>query len=135
MPRAIREDKYSNWEYIDLRTIDQVDTSMEDLDIIAVLSKYSNGNIQIRVDFVDLLREHGFILSVFIDCQPGGHDHFSQGELSVNDFSWDLLLQYSDSGNTTIVNPPNLVSPIKLRTFLDISQNYFELTLGIFLVI
>ena len=130
MPRAIRGDKYSNWEYIDLRTIDQVDTSREDLDIIAVLSKYSNGNIQIRVDFVDLLREHGFILSVFIDCQPGGYDHFSQGELSVKDFSWDLLLQYSDSGNTTIVNPPNLVSPIKLRTFLDISQNYLEFTLG-----
>jgi hypothetical protein len=91
------------WTYADLHALDPADSPNPNHDLIAIYSRNTATDIEVRIDFLDLRPKPDYDLYLALDFRPGGTNSLPL-ETSAG-LSWDVL-----------INLPTLGSPQVLRS-------------------
>lgn len=118
----------SDWQYSHLRTIDPIDAGGTSPDIVALLTRLDHDTLNIRIDFLELLAEQDFDVSIYIDALPGGNELHE-----YPNFLWDYAISYQDTGMMRLYSQNDIeISYAKLRTLKDYRANNLIITVGRF---
>jgi hypothetical protein len=91
-----------DWIYADLRNLDPVDAPLPSQDLIAIYTRTTGKELQVRLDFLDLALIPDFDLYLALDTMPGGRQDLPI-EATAN-LDWDILLTVPASGNLLVMD-------------------------------
>ena len=127
-PFTYLEGSVSDWQYSHLRAIDPIDAGGTSPDIVALLTRLDHDTLNIRIDFLELLTEQDFDVSIYIDALPGGNELHE-----YPNFLWDYAISYQDTGMIRLYSQNDIeISYAKLRTLKDYRANKLIITVGRF---
>lgn len=129
--------RFKSWAYSDLRLLDAVDSSDPEQDLIALYTRDTADEIQIRLDFLDLDPFPDYDLYLALDHLPGGR--FDLPINAVSELAWDTLVVIPAAGSLAVFNSDqSLRRGAALRVQRDpildsltISLNRFALSAGL----
>jgi hypothetical protein len=95
-----------SWEYADLRSLDPIDASEPEQDLIALYSRIDNQSVQIRLDFLEMASVIGTDIYILFNTNPGGLSEFNSGssESITTDINWDYLIKIPARGNVVVID-------------------------------
>jgi hypothetical protein len=139
--RKIPDQIDKSWAYSDLLALDPVDTGSSELELLALYSRFSGHQVQIRLDLLNITPEQPIDLYVLFDTAPGGID---KTPIIHNEFQgifdWEYMLrvssisgaQLSDHFGNTLPDPGvKIVRDTFLDTiYISLPQNTFSLAPG-----
>ncbi len=99
----------SPWQYINLCALDPADVAQPEMDLVALYTRYTTHDLQIRLDLLDLTEAPQTDIFIALDLVPGG-----DLELPINTKSlrpWDILISI-----------PSDSHPILYEEYLSISN-------------
>ncbi len=110
-----------SWKYADLKIIDPVDAPDPALDIIAAYIRQTEGNFQIRVDFLKL--ETAFVNDIYLgfNIQPIPPGLMAENE---NQLTSDLWIEFPAASSPLIAAKITRWNTIQPRIIRNIKQNY-----------
>jgi hypothetical protein len=120
-----------DWKYTDIRQLDPIDAIDPALDVIAVYSRFNQGFLQLRIDFLNLDQYLGNDIYIVIDTNPGGTNQIMTHNHGIiqTDLKWDYLIEFTASGNAAIYNSQyKTVDEMEIFIIYDSAQDRIILT-------
>jgi hypothetical protein len=84
------ESQPTRWTYADLRILSTPNVTNPASDLIALYTRFTKADLQIRLDFLDLTFETGYDLYLALDTQPGGAQSLPLD--ASPGLAWDALI-------------------------------------------
>ncbi len=89
-------DTLQDWKFTHVRLYDAVDAALPSNDFLAFYSRLEEGEVQIRIDWLDHALLADYDLYFLIDSEPGGRSDLPGAQLA--DIEWDTLILVPTSG-------------------------------------
>lgn len=123
MPAQVPSASTQDWAYADLRSLDPADAPSPNLDLLAGYARQRPGELQIRLDLLEMSPQPDFDLYLALDFLPGGTTELPIQ--TVAGLEWHALLVVPASGTIQIVTSQdgagllNPILPSSLRVLRD----------------
>jgi len=89
-------DSLQDWKFTQVRLYDAVDATLPSNDFLAFYSRLEEGEVQIRIDWLDHALSADYDLYFLIDSEPGGRSDLPGSQRA--DIEWDTLILVPASG-------------------------------------
>jgi hypothetical protein len=134
VPVQVPSASAQDWAYADLRILDPVDAPAPNHDLIAGYARQRPGELQLRLDLLDLSPQPEFDLYLALDFLPGGTTTLPIQ--AATDLQWDTLLIIPAFGQIQIITPREDAyqlrpfPPTSLRVLRDPSLNALTISIN-----